>query len=311
MFGRGNWAVYGLGKDSLETFVTSLEDRAVMVAASQLAASAITRYSSVDTVGINPFSGPRLDEEHPLAPEQEPELAGYSTSEPDERAAHTLSAEILDCEGYGVTECAPVVAVNVPMACRIGSVGQLVPGMRHEIEPLPGIETGGVLHVSGPNVMLGYYLYDQPGVLQPPASRGAGWYSTGDIVQIDDEGFVHIRGRVKRFAKIAGEMISLEVVESIASHACPGITHAATTRSDPARGEALVLYTTAAALGREQLLAAARSLGAPELAVPRQIEQVDAIPLLGSGKIDHVTLRRWAEALARHSATADDDGEDE
>ncbi len=104
MFGRGNWAVYGLGKDSLETFVTSLEDRAVMVAASQLAASAITRYSSVDTVGINPFSGPRLDEEHPLAPEQEPELAGYSTSEPDERAAHTLSAEILDCEGYGVTE---------------------------------------------------------------------------------------------------------------------------------------------------------------------------------------------------------------
>ena len=238
-------------------------------------------------------------------------VAGAERLSEDVRTQWITKFGIRILEGYGVTECAPVVAVNVPMACRIGSVGQLVPGMRHEIEPLPGIETGGVLHVSGPNVMLGYYLYDQPGVLQPPASRGAGWYSTGDIVQIDDEGFVHIRGRVKRFAKIAGEMISLEVVESIASHACPGITHAATTRSDPARGEALVLYTTAAALGREQLLAAARSLGAPELAVPRQIEQVDAIPLLGSGKIDHVTLRRWAEALARHSATADDDGEDE
>ncbi|MEO8129157.1 MAG: hypothetical protein ABI822_18780, partial [Bryobacteraceae bacterium] len=104
MFGRGSWAIFGLGKESLETFKTILEDRATMVAASQMAASAVTRYSSADTIGVNPFSGPRLDEEHPVGSELEPELAGYATSEQEERASLTLPAEILDCQGYGVTE---------------------------------------------------------------------------------------------------------------------------------------------------------------------------------------------------------------
>jgi hypothetical protein len=104
MFGRGTWAIFGLGKESLETFRTILEDRALMVAASQMAASAVTRYSSVDTVGINPFSGPRLDEEHPVGPDFEPELAGYATSEVEERSSLSLPSEILECEGYGVTE---------------------------------------------------------------------------------------------------------------------------------------------------------------------------------------------------------------
>ena len=104
MFGRGTWAIFGLGKESLETFRTILEDRSIMVAASQMAASAVTRYSSADTIGINPFSGPRLDEEHPVGLDHEPELAEYATSEPEERSTLTPPAEILDCEGYGVTE---------------------------------------------------------------------------------------------------------------------------------------------------------------------------------------------------------------
>jgi acyl-[acyl-carrier-protein]-phospholipid O-acyltransferase / long-chain-fatty-acid--[acyl-carrier-protein] ligase len=207
-------------------------------------------------------------------------------------------------EGYGVTECAPVIAVNVPMACRTGSVGQLVPGLEHELEPVPGIEGGGVLHVKGPNVMKGYFLHDQPGVIQPPKSLRDGWYNTGDIVSIDEDGFVHIRGRVKRFAKIAGEMISLEVVERIATTAAPGFAHAASTRTDSAKGEALVLFTTAVGLGREQLLAAARSCGAPELAVPRVVETVTAIPLLGSGKTDYVKLKQMAEATLSASVAA-------
>ena len=132
-------------------------------------------------------------------------------------------------EGYGVTECAPVIAVNVPMACRIGSVGQLVPGMQSSLEPVTGIENGGALHVKGPNVMKGYLLFDKPGVIQPPSSIGEGWYATGDIVEFDADDFIHIRGRVKRFAKIAGEMISLEVVERIAAQAAPGFAHAAST----------------------------------------------------------------------------------
>jgi len=209
-------------------------------------------------------------------------------------------------EGYGVTECAPVIAVNVPMACRVGSVGQLVPGMEYSLEPVPGIAHGGVLHVKGPNVMMGYLLYDNPGVVQPPRSLGEGWYATGDIVEFDAEDFIHIRGRVKRFAKIAGEMISLEVVERLAAHAAPGFLHAATTRPDAGKGEAIVLFTTAPDLRREPLLAAARTLGAPELAVPRTLRSVSAIPLLGSGKTDYLRLQELAAAQAPtevHEAT--------
>jgi acyl-[acyl-carrier-protein]-phospholipid O-acyltransferase/long-chain-fatty-acid--[acyl-carrier-protein] ligase len=197
-------------------------------------------------------------------------------------------------EGYGVTECAPVIAVNVPMACRIGSVGQLVPGMEYAIEPVTGIAQGGALHVKGPNVMKGYLLVDQPGVIQPPRSLGEGWYATGDIVEFDADDFIHIRGRVKRFAKIAGEMISLEMVERLAAQAAPGFQHAASSRADAAKGEALVLFTTAPTLRREQLITAARTLGAPELAVPRDLRVVTGIPLLGSGKTDYVRLQEMA-----------------
>jgi acyl-[acyl-carrier-protein]-phospholipid O-acyltransferase / long-chain-fatty-acid--[acyl-carrier-protein] ligase len=197
-------------------------------------------------------------------------------------------------EGYGVTECAPVIAVNVPMACRIGTVGQLVPCMEYSLEPITGIEQGGALHVKGPNVMKGYLLYDKPGVLQPPSSIGEGWYATGDIVEVDRDDFVHIRGRVKRFAKIAGEMISLEVVERIAAQASPGSMHAASSRPDSAKGEAIVLFTTDASLRRERLSTAAKILQAPELAVPRDIRVVDEIPLLGTGKTDYLRLKERA-----------------
>jgi acyl-[acyl-carrier-protein]-phospholipid O-acyltransferase/long-chain-fatty-acid--[acyl-carrier-protein] ligase len=198
-------------------------------------------------------------------------------------------------EGYGVTECAPVIAVNVPMACRIGSVGQLLPGMQYELEPVPGIEDGGALRVRGPNVMKGYVLYDKPGVIQPPQSMGDGWYSTGDIVSVDADDFIHIRGRVKRFAKIAGEMMSLEVVEQIATRAAPSFQHAASTRADAGKGEAIVLFTTSPELSREQLSAAARQLGAPELGVARIVRCVPEIPLLGTGKTDYPRLGEWAQ----------------
>ncbi len=207
-------------------------------------------------------------------------------------------------EGYGVTECAPVIAVNVPMACRIGSVGQLLPGIEHRLEAVPGIEGAGVLHVKGPNVMQGYLLYDNPGVVQSTMSLRDGWYSTGDIVCVDPDDFVHIRGRVKRFAKIAGEMISLEVVEQIAASAAPGFAHAASSRADAAKGEALVLFSTAPGLARESLVAAAKALGAPELAVPRNIRLVTGIPLLGTGKTDYVSLKKMAEAPAESGAFA-------
>jgi acyl-[acyl-carrier-protein]-phospholipid O-acyltransferase/long-chain-fatty-acid--[acyl-carrier-protein] ligase len=198
-------------------------------------------------------------------------------------------------EGYGVTECAPVVAVNVPMACRIGSVGQFLPGVEFQLEAVPGVDSGGILHVRGPNIMRGYLLYDAPGVINSSNALRDGWYSTGDIVSVDDEDYVRIQGRVKRFAKIAGEMISLEVVEQIAGKAAPGFAHAASTRADPAKGEAIVLFTNAPGLDRERLSAAAKSLGAPELAVPRVVLSIAEIPLLGTGKTDYVRLNAMAK----------------
>ncbi|MBC9073033.1 bifunctional acyl-ACP--phospholipid O-acyltransferase/long-chain-fatty-acid--ACP ligase [Thauera sp. CAU 1555] len=205
-------------------------------------------------------------------------------------------------EGYGATETAPVIAVNTPMAFRRGTVGQVLPGLHAKLEAVPGIDDQGgrrgMLHVSGPNLMSGYLKVDQPGVLQAPvSSMGEGWYETGDVVEIDDDGFVRIVGRVKRFAKIAGEMVSLETVEKLAASASPAGQHAASSRADAAKGEALVLFTTDATLTRDALAAAARGLGLAELAVPRIIVVVEGLPLLGTGKIDHVALKRRAEVV--------------
>ena len=178
------------------------------------------------------------------------------------------------------------------MANLNGSVGQLLPGIEHKLETVPGIETGGLLHVRGENIMMGYYLYDNPGVLQPPAD---GWYNTGDIVDVDTQGFVHIKGRVKRFAKVAGEMVSLEVVEHIANTAAPEQKNAASTQVDAQRGENIILFTTDKKLKREELQIVAKNLGLPEIAVARKIIQLEEIPILGTGKTDYVTLKQMAE----------------
>jgi len=200
-------------------------------------------------------------------------------------------------EGYGATETAPVLAVNTPMAYRSGSVGRFLPGVEARLVAVPGIDRGGLLHVRGPNVMTGYLRHENPGVLQPvSSSEGLHWYETGDIVDIDADGFVHIIGRVKRFAKVAGEMISLEVVEAVARAASPEHMHAASLQPDPAKGEAVVLFTTDSALGRDALLASARLQGQSELVVPRKLIRLEALPLLGTGKTDYVTLKRMAES---------------
>lgn len=195
-------------------------------------------------------------------------------------------------EGYGATECAPVLSLNAPLAYEPGSVGRMLPGIEYRVLPVPGIAHGGVLHVRGPNLMSGYYLYERPMELASPRSEiGPGWHNTGDVVSIDDGGFVTIHGRVKRFAKIAGEMISLEAVEAIARHVSPDHHHAATVEIIQQSGETTVLFTTDAKLTRIALQKAARELGSQELAVARRVVHVRELPMLGSGKTDYVALR--------------------
>lgn len=195
-------------------------------------------------------------------------------------------------EGYGATETSPVLAVNTPLFFKRGSVGKFLPGIEYRLTPVEGV-LGGRLEVRGPNIMSGYLLLANPGVLQPPPD---GWYDTGDIVDVDEDGFVHICGRVKRFAKISREMVSLETVELIANKASPLETHAAVNRPDAQKGEAIVLFTTDKNMNREKFHAKLKELGLSELSIPRSFICAEKIPLLGTGKTDYVKLKEMAYA---------------
>ncbi|MDP2904662.1 MAG: AMP-binding protein [Methylovulum sp.] len=189
-------------------------------------------------------------------------------------------------EGYGATETAPVASVNTPMDNKAGTVGRLMPNMTYQLEPVEGISEAGKLHVHGPNIMLGYLLADAPGKLAPTASiYGQGWYDTGDIAHVDDDGFVSIRGRSKRFAKIGGEMVSLTVVEQLAAKAWPDAHHAAVSLPDAKKGEQIILLTTQKLATVNGLAAVAEGVAA--IALPKKILLVDAIPVMATGKVNY------------------------
>jgi acyl-[acyl-carrier-protein]-phospholipid O-acyltransferase/long-chain-fatty-acid--[acyl-carrier-protein] ligase len=197
-------------------------------------------------------------------------------------------------EGYGCTECAPVLSCNTPDRNRPGTVGPLLPGVEARLDPVEGIHEGGKLVVRGPNVMLGYMLAGAPGRIQPPAD---GWYDTGDIVDLSADGFVTIKGRAKRFAKLGGEMVSLAAVETVASDLWPGATHVGVTLPDKRKGEQIVLVTDKPDADRQDFLAYAKAQGIPELYVPRAILVIGAIPVLGSGKIDYAGTAEMVKAM--------------
>jgi len=215
-------------------------------------------------------------------------FAGAEKLRPETRNLYAQKFGVPIYEGYGVTECAPVVAVNTPMYHQTGTVGRLMPGMEYRLEPVPGIADGAQLWVRGPNIMKGYFKVEQPGILQPLPD---GWYDTGDIVSINESGFITILGRVKRFAKIGGEMISLATIEQYAAQYWPESQHAAISIPDDRKGEAIVLVTTQTDATLATFAQFMKSAGATELSIPKTIHILHAMLVLGSGKIDYVSLK--------------------
>ncbi len=196
-------------------------------------------------------------------------------------------------EAYGSTECSPVVTGNNSVFNRFGSIGKLLPAVEYRIEPVPGIEKGGELWVKGPNIMLGYYLPDNPGVLVPPEN---GWYKTGDVVEIDEIGFVYIRDRIKRFAKIGGEMVSLTAVLDMVVNAYgwmgSDFEYGVVAIPHESKGEQIVLVTTNKQVEQSVLHEYVKNNGLSELFLPRLIMYRDSIPTFATGKTDNITLKK-------------------
>jgi acyl-[acyl-carrier-protein]-phospholipid O-acyltransferase/long-chain-fatty-acid--[acyl-carrier-protein] ligase len=224
-------------------------------------------------------------------------LAGAEPVRDSTRRTYAEKFGLRILEGYGVTETAPVLALNTPMFNKFGTVGRLMPGTEARLEPVPGVDEGGRLYVRGPNVMLGYLKSEKPGVIEPPPE---GWHDTGDIVTIDAQGFVTIRGRAKRFAKIGGEMISLAAVETLAAQLWPDVLSAVATAPDPRKGERLVLVTQKKGATRSEFQQFAKSKGASDLMVPAEVVVMEKLPVLGTGKIDMVGVAN----LVRERAAA-------
>jgi acyl-[acyl-carrier-protein]-phospholipid O-acyltransferase/long-chain-fatty-acid--[acyl-carrier-protein] ligase len=195
-------------------------------------------------------------------------------------------------EGYGATECAPCISVNTPLLPKYGSVGKLLPGIEYRLEPVEGVTEGGRLFVRGPNIMNGY--------LNPDANAKfkelGGWYDTGDIVSVDEDGFLHIRGRMKRFAKVSGEMVSLTAVEDALAGAFPQYGMrcqvAVVTRPCEDKGETLIAVSNEPKLQMDEIRAAIKGKGLTNLCVPREIKYVREIPKLGTGKVNHRELQK-------------------
>jgi acyl-CoA synthetase (AMP-forming)/AMP-acid ligase II/1-acyl-sn-glycerol-3-phosphate acyltransferase/acyl carrier protein len=213
-------------------------------------------------------------------------------------------------EGYGITECSLVVAVNRPEANRPGTVGQPLPGIDVRVvdleseEELPANRTG-MLWVSGPTIFPGYLGYDGPSPFRE--RQGKRWYVTGDLAEIDGDGFIRLVGRLKRFLKAGGEMISLPALEEPFARLYPATDEGprvAVEGVETERGRHIVLFTTEpidlaeanAVLLREGLRGVMRL---------DEVRHMDKIPLLGTGKVDYKVLRaRIAEEKQAKAASA-------
>ena len=220
-------------------------------------------------------------------------FGGAEAVKPDTRNMWMERLGIRVMEGYGSTECSPVITANNRIFNRFGSIGKLMPAIKYRIEPVDGIEKGGELVIKGPNIMLGYILPDNPGVLVPLED---GWYHTGDVVEIDEIGFVYIKDRIKRFAKIGGEMVSLNAVQEMVCNAYElmgaEFQYGVVAIPHESKGEQIVLVTNNRQVEQDVLHNYIKNNGMSELYLPRVILYKDQLPVFATGKADNVTLKK-------------------
>ncbi len=219
-------------------------------------------------------------------------FGGAEAVKPDTRNIWMERLGIRVLEAYGSTECSPVVSANNRIFNRFGSIGKLLPAIEYKIGPVPGIEKGGELVVRGPNIMMGYIMPDNPGVLVPLKD---GWYHTGDVVEIDEIGFVYIRDRIKRFAKIGGEMVSLNAVNEMVCKAYEAdgeFQYGVVATPHESKGEQIVLATNNKNVTQEGLHAYIKANSMSELYLPRVILYMEKLPVFATGKADNVTLKK-------------------
>ncbi len=224
-------------------------------------------------------------------------VAGAEKLRDDTRQLYMEKFGIRILEGYGVTETSPVISVNTPIVSKSGSVGLPMPAIESYLEPVEGIDQGGRLVVKGPNIMMGYLLHDSEGKIVPPSTeRGEGWHDTGDIADIDEEGYISILGRAKRFAKLGGEMVSLTAVEELATQTWPESNHAAVSIPDDRKGEKIVLVTDYLEANKKKLQESARNLKYGEIYIPAKILLAEELPVMGTGKTDYIELTKMVLA---------------
>jgi len=189
-------------------------------------------------------------------------------------------------QGYGATETSPMIALNTLKFNKYGSVGKLLPLMESKLDKVEGIDEGYNLLLRGPNIMKGYMIHNKGFI---PSSE---WYNTGDIVTIDDEGYIFIISRLKRFAKIAGEMISLNKIEELALECFGTSKFYAVNVPDQRKGEKSILFTTVPDVSKQAFKNFIKEKKVSYLYIPNKIVFMEEVPVLQSGKTDYQTLKK-------------------
>ena len=220
-------------------------------------------------------------------------IAGAEGVKNDTRNQMAERLGVMLFEGYGTTECSPLLTINTLLFNKYGTLGKLVPGIEYRLDDVDGIERGKELVVKGPNIMMGYIMPENPGVLVPLKD---GWYHTGDVVEVDDLGFIKLIDRVKRFAKIGGEMISLTAIENNAKAICKDEDFKCVAVALPhaKKGEQIVLISNNKDLSRKDLIDYSKQNGLSELYVPSILLYKDEFPVFATGKADKISLKKWA-----------------